>query len=104
MKGILVAAALFAVSSLPALAQSSSDMDCSHFRAMNAAGQMAAVDSMHSSMSDANKMNSSGNMSAGAMSSGDHMSTHDMTKKVATACKTHPDMMVRDAMKNAMAH
>jgi hypothetical protein len=104
MKRILVAAALVVASSLPALAQSSNDMDCAHFDAMSAAERMAAVDSMHSSMSAANKMNSSGNMSANAMSSGDHMSTSDTTKKVATVCKTHPEMMVRDAMKNAMAH
>jgi hypothetical protein len=40
----------------------------------------------------------------GSPSSGDHMSTDDMVKKVATVCKTHPNMMVEDVMKNAMAH
>jgi hypothetical protein len=104
MKGILIAAALFSVSSLPALAQSPNDMDCSQFGAMNAAAQMAAVDSMHSRMSAANNMNSSANMSGGSPSSGDHMSTDDTVKKVATVCKTHPNMMVEDVMKNAMAH
>jgi hypothetical protein len=66
---------------------------------MNTAGQMAAVDSMRSSMSATDKMgSSSGGMSA------DHMSSNDMAKKVAASCKDHPTMMVEDAMKNAMSH
>jgi hypothetical protein len=97
MKRVLIAAALLTASVLPALPQTSSDMDCAHYGAMNAAGQMAAVDSMRSSMSSANKM------SSGGMSS-DHMSSNDMAGKVAASCKDHPTMMVHDAMKNAMSH
>lgn len=98
MKRVLIAAALLTASGLPALPQTSSDMDCAHYGAMNAAGQMAAVDSMRSSMSSANKMESSGSMSS------DHMSSKDMAGKVAASCKDHPTMMVQDAMKNAMPH
>jgi hypothetical protein len=82
MKGVL--AALLAASGLPALAQTSRDMDCSRYDAMNAAGQMAAVNSMLSSMS-ANKM----------------VSSHVMAKKVSASCKDHPGMMVHEVMKNA---
>jgi hypothetical protein len=97
MKRVLIAAALLTASSPLAFAQMSSDVDCSHYGAMDAAGQMAAVDSMRSSMSAANKMDS------GGMSS-DHMSSNEMAKKVAASCKDHPGMMVHDAMKNAMSH
>jgi hypothetical protein len=88
MKRILIAAALLAVPSLPAFAAASGDMNCSHFTAMNSAGQMATVDSMRSSMSEANKMPSS----------------NEMVSKVAADCKGHPNMMVHEAMKNAMPH
>ena len=98
MKRVLIAAALLTASGPLAFAQMSSDMDCSHYGAMDAAGQMAAVDSMRSSMSAANKMDSSGGMSS------DHMSSNEMAKKVAASCKDHPSMMVHDAMKNAMSH
>jgi hypothetical protein len=98
MKRVLIAAALLIASGPLAFAQMSSDMDCSHYGAMDAAGQMAAVDSMRSSMSAANKMESSGTMSS------DHMSSNEMAKKVAVSCKDHPGMMVHDAMKNAMSH
>jgi hypothetical protein len=94
----MVAAALLTTSSPLAFAQMSSDMDCSHYGAMDAAGQMVAVDSMRSSMSAANKMDSTGSMSS------DHMSSNEMAKKVAESCKDHPGMMVHDAMKNAMSH
>ena len=99
MTKVLIAAMLLTASGLPALAQTSSDMNCAHYGAMNAASQMAAVDSMRSSMSATDKMgSSSGGMSA------DHMSSNEMAKKVATSCKDHPAMMVEDAMKNAMSH
>ena len=98
MTKVLIAAMLLTASGLPALAQTSSDMDCSHYGAMDAAGQMAAVDSVRSSMSAANKMDSSGAMSS------NHMSSNEMAKKVAASCKDHPGMMVHDAMKNAMSH
>jgi hypothetical protein len=104
MRTILGAAAALAVSSIPALAQSSDNMSCSHFGAMNAAGQMAAVDSMHSVMAATNKMSSGGNKAADAALLSDHMSTSAMAKKVATICQAHPDMMVEDAMQNVMAH
>ena len=99
MKRVLVAAALLTASGPLTFAQMSSDMDCSHYGAMDSAGQMAAVDSMRSSsMSAANKMDSSGGMSS------DHMSSSEMAKKVAASCKDHPGMMVHDAMKNAISH
>ncbi len=98
MRRVLVAAALLAASGPLVFAQMPSDMDCSHYGAMDAAGQMTAVDSMRSSMSAANKMDSSGGMSS------DHMSSNEMAKKVAASCKDHPGMMVHDAMKNAMSH
>jgi hypothetical protein len=50
MKRVLVGAALLAASGLPLLAATSSDMECSHYMAMNAAGQMTTVDSMRSKM------------------------------------------------------
>ena len=86
MKRVLVGAALLAASGLSTLAETSSDMNCSHYVAMNAAGQMAAVDSVRSNIPTANKMPSS----------------HEMAKKVAASCKDHPDMMVHEVMKNAM--
>jgi hypothetical protein len=88
MKRVLIAAALLAVSGLPALAKTSSDMDCAHYDAMGAAGQMAVVESMRSSMSAAHKMYSS----------------KVVAKKVGASCKDHPSMMVHEAMKNAMPH
>jgi hypothetical protein len=86
MKRVLVGAALLAASGLPALAATSSDMDCSHYMAMNAAGQMTTVDSMRSKMPAASKMPSS----------------HETAKKVAASCEDHPDMMVHEVMKNVM--
>ena len=99
MTKALIAAMLLTASGLPVLAQTSSDMNCSRYDEMNAAGQMAAVNSMRSSMSAADKMDSS----SGGMSS-DHMSSNEVAKKVAANCKDHPTMMVQDAMKNAMSH
>jgi hypothetical protein len=84
----VIAAVLLIPSGLPALAKSSSDLECSRFLTMNAAGQMAAVDSMRSSMPAAHKMASS----------------HEMVKKVAAKCKDHPGAMVHQAMINAMPH
>ena len=86
MKRVLIAAALLIVSGLPAIAKTSSDMECSLYMAMNEAGQTATVNSMRSKMPAANKMPSS----------------HDMAKKVAASCKDHPDMMVHEVMKNVM--
>jgi hypothetical protein len=88
MKRVLIGAVLLAASGLPALAQTSSDMECSQYMAMNAAGQMATVNSMRTSMSAANKMPSS----------------HEMAKKVAASCKDHPSMMVHEVIKNVMPH
>ena len=84
MKRALTAAALLSASGLPALSQTSSGMECSHYMAMNADGQMATVNSMRSSISAANKMPSS----------------HQMAKKVAASCKDHPGMMVHEVMEN----
>jgi hypothetical protein len=88
MKTVLIAAALLAASGLPALGQTSSDMDCSQYNAMDAADRMAAVDSVRSRMSAANRMDSS----------------HVMTKKVSASCKDHPGMMVNEVMNKAMSH
>jgi hypothetical protein len=84
MKGAF--AALLAASGLPALAANSSDMECSRYMAMKAAGQTATVNSMRSKMPGANMMPSS----------------HKMAKKVAASCTDHPDMMVDEVMKNVM--
>jgi hypothetical protein len=86
MKGVSVRAALLVASGLPALAATSSDMECSHYMAMNWAGQIATVNSMRSKMPAANKMPSS----------------HEMAKKVAASCTDHPDIMVHEVMKNVM--
>ncbi len=86
MKRVLLAAALLAVSGLPTLAKTPSDMDCSHYMAMNAAGQTAAVNSMRSKMPAANKMPSS----------------QEMAKKVAASCTDHSDMMVHEVMMKVM--
>ena len=83
MKGVLAA---LAASGLPALAATSSDMECSHDMALSAAGQMETVSSMRSKMPAANEMPSS----------------HEMAKKVAASCKDHPGMMVHEVMENVM--
>jgi peptidoglycan hydrolase-like protein with peptidoglycan-binding domain len=62
------------------------DMECSHYMAMNVAGQTATVNSMRSKMPAANKMASS----------------HEMAKKVAASCRDHPGMMVHEVMENVM--
>jgi hypothetical protein len=64
------------------------NMECSHYMAMNAAGQTAAVDSMRSKMPTANKMPSS----------------YGMAKKVAARCKDHTGQMVHEVMENVMPH
>jgi hypothetical protein len=56
VKRVLIAAALLTVSGLPAIAKTSGDMECSHYMAMNEAGQTATVDSMRSKMSSAHQM------------------------------------------------
>ena len=86
MKRLLIAAALLAASGPLVLAANSSDMECSHYLAMHADGQMATVDSMRSSMSEANEMPSS----------------DEMAKKVTAKCKGHPTMMVHEVMENVM--
>jgi len=73
-------------SGLPALAATSTDVECPHYMAMNAAGQTATVNSMRSKMPAANMMPSS----------------HEMAKKVAASCNDHPGMMVDEVMKNVM--
>ena len=84
MKGVL--AALLAASGLPALAATPSDMKCSHYMAMNAAGQRAMVNSMRSKTPAADMMPSS----------------HEMAEKVAASCKDRPGMMVHEVMGNVM--
>jgi hypothetical protein len=86
VKRVLIAAALFTVPGLSAIAKTSSDMDCSHYMAMNEAGQTAMVNSMRSKMPSAHKMPSS----------------HGIAKKVAAICKDHPGMIVDEVMENAM--
>ena len=86
MKRVLIVAALLIVSGLPAIAKTSSDMECSHYMTMNEAGQTATVDSVRSNMPSAHKMPSS----------------HGMAKKVAASCKGHPGMMVHEVMENVM--
>ncbi len=62
------------------------NLECSHYMAMDAAGQTATVNSMRGKMPAANKMPSS----------------HEMAKKVAASCKDHPWMMVHEVMENVM--
>jgi hypothetical protein len=61
-------------------------MECSHYMAMNAAGQTAAIDSMRSEMPAANRMASS----------------NEMAKKVVASCKGQPGMMVHEVMEKVM--
>lgn len=102
MRAMIVGALLLGTLSFTECAQAADDMDCSHYSAMNASGGMAAVESMRGGMSGNNMM--IGSPASGAMSSGDHMSTKQLTKKVSASCKGHGQMMVIDAMKGAMAH
>ena len=62
------------------------NMECSHYMAMSATDQTAAVNSMRSKMPAADKMASS----------------HGMAKKVAASCKDHPGMMVHEVMGNVI--
>jgi hypothetical protein len=84
MKGVL--AALLVASGLPALAATPGDMKCSHYMAMNAAGQTAMVNSMRSETPAADMMPSS----------------HEMARKVAASCKDHAGAMVHEVMGNVM--
>jgi hypothetical protein len=86
MTKVLIAAALLTGSGPPVLARTFSDMECSQYIAMDAAGQIATVNSMRSNMPAANKMPSS----------------HDIAMKVAASCKDHPGMMVHEVMENVM--
>jgi hypothetical protein len=86
VKRVLIAAALLTVPGLPAIANTSSDMECSHYMAMNEADQTATVNSMRSKMPSAHKMSSS----------------HGIAKKVAASCKDRPGMMVHEVMENVM--
>lgn len=88
MARVLIAAAMLIASGLPAPAKTSGDMECTHFLAMNATGQMATVESMRSRMFATQKMPSS----------------HVMVDKVAANCKGHANMMVHEAMMRAMPH
>jgi hypothetical protein len=86
VKRVLIAAALLTVSGPPTIAKTSSDMECSHYMAMNEAGQTVTVNSMRSKMPSAHKMPSS----------------RGMAKKVAASCKDRPGMMVHEVMENVM--
>ena len=86
MKRVVLAAALLSMSGLPTLAKTPSDMKCSHYMAMNAAGQRAMVNSMRSKTPAADMMPSS----------------HQMARKVAASCKDHPGTMVHEVMGNVM--
>jgi hypothetical protein len=86
VKGVLIATALFAVPGLPAIAETSGDMECSHYMAMNEAGQTATINSMRSKMPSVHQLPSS----------------HGIAKKVAASCKDRPGMMVHEVMDNVM--
>jgi hypothetical protein len=64
------------------------NMPCSHYVAMTAAAQTAAVTSMRSKMPAASKMPSS----------------HAMATKVAASCRDHPGMMVHEVLEHVMPH
>jgi hypothetical protein len=82
----LIAAALLAASALPTLAATPSDMKCSHYMAMNAAGRKAMVNSMRSKTPAADMMPSS----------------HETAEKVAASCEDRPGMMVHEVMGKVM--
>lgn len=123
MKRVILAIALSGVFAVPAFAQDSGmaaeKMSCAEFTAMDADGQMKAVetmqmasDNMASGEMKSGEMTSgqmemgqtsSGEMKSGEMASGDSMMSDDMVAAVAKACEGHPDMMAMDAMKETSA-
>jgi hypothetical protein len=86
VKEVLIATALLAVPGLPAIAETSSDMECSLYMAMSEAGQTATINSMRSKMPSAHQLPSS----------------RGIAKKVAATCKDRPGMMVHEVMENVM--
>jgi hypothetical protein len=91
MNRFLMTIVLAGMAAAPALAME--DMTCADFTAMDAAKQAETV----AMMSDPDGM-ASGMMAA----SGDAMMAGDPTADLAAACAAHPDMMLDDAMNDAM--
>lgn len=103
MKKLLVTSFLASILAFPAFAQmSSDDTTCADFIAMDASAQMEALtppasDAMAPDAMASDKM-ADDKMAADPMAS-DMMATGE---SVAAVCADHPDMMLQDAMKQAM--
>jgi hypothetical protein len=100
MRALLAITLVSGVLAAPAFAQmSAGDMSCADFGAMDSSGQMAAAGAMGSMESGA--MASGGMMSADTTSGSSAGNMAPNIQTITTACDGHPDMMVRDAMKEA---
>jgi hypothetical protein len=121
MKTILTTTALTLMLAMPAFAQSGSDLTCADFLALDEAGQMAAVEALHSGDMMADDMAAddmaaddmaADDMAADDMASddmaaddmaADDMAADDMAAEatvasVTTACADAPESMISDTM------
>ena len=116
MKTILTTTALTLMLAMPAFAQSGSDLTCADFLALDEAGQMAAVEALHSGDMMADDMAAddmaaddmaADDMAADDMASddmaSDDMAADDMAAdatvaSVTAACADAPESMISDTM------
>ncbi|GLQ39273.1 hypothetical protein GCM10007908_28930 [Rhizobium albus] len=101
MKTILTTTALTLMLAMPAFAQSGSDLTCADFLALDEAGQMAAVEALHSGDMMADDMPAD-DMAADDMAA-DDMGADDMAAdatvaSVTAACADAPESMISDTM------
>lgn len=99
MKRILLTSILAAGFAAPALAQMSGPMSCEEFSAMDADGQMEAVESMHGAQAE-DDMGGDAMTEGGSDSSTESQSagSEDQMAAAQEACDAHPDMTVSEAM------
>lgn len=108
--------------SLPARAEADAmmgaDMTCATFSAMDATGQMQAMDAMAAQGTAGGAMATHGNATgamasgamatdaaaSGAMADTGMMASHDDLMATVDACAGHADMMAVDAMHQAVSH
>ncbi len=118
MKTFLMTTVFSGLMAFPAFAQMSDDMSCADFMAMDASAQMKAVMEADSTASDdmmaddamAEDAMADDAMADDAMAEDDMMAKDDMmademavsVESVAAICADNPDMMVHDAMMQAM--
>lgn len=123
MKTFLMTTVFSGLMAFPAFAQMSDDMSCADFMAMDASAQMKAVMEADSTASDdmmaddamaedtmAEDAMAEDAMADDAMAEDDMMAKDDMmademavsVESVAAICADNPDMMVHDAMMQAM--